>query len=203
MNILLIVAYLVSLVSVIIEQKKKDNITWKSYKGSTSAIIGGLVMALIMAISTALSPNNNNATYYMNGILVGKGSTNWLDIGSTFLGTYFVISISLLFFSWLAAGIFSKEHLPERTPYLLASFTLIGTVVFEIITIRTFGETFSTLEIVIIAVVHCLLEAMGIVGYIISKKINVKINMLLTLAPIIPIVFLIVIFIVFFNNGII
>ena len=189
LNAIIIGVYAVSFMATMIEQRKRENIAWKDYKGSASALIGGLVLGVVMAISEALNPKNENAIYYVNGVEVGRGSTNWLDIGSTFLGTVFVIGGSLLFFSWITAGILAKEKSPERTPSLLAAFALIGTVVMVVMmVVFLMDEAVSILEYIILFIISMAVCFSGVGSVKIAKKNGVTVSMFLVMASCMPIV---------------
>lgn len=201
MDIIIIGIYLVSFVAVIIEQKKRDNTTWRAYKGSVSAMIGGLLLGLVMAIWTAITSDADRATYFVNGIKVGEGSAKWLDVGATFLGTVLAVGGSLLFFSWLSAGIFAKNKSPERVPYLLAAFSLIGSIVVAIIAvIFVTDETLSHPEAISMTALSACTIISGIAGAIIAVRAKVKMNVLLMLGMAIPVAFAVVLFIVLSNG---
>lgn len=198
MNIAIIGIYLVSFVLAIVEQKNQGNETWRAYRGSKSALIGGLVLGLIMAVWTAMSPSNENAIYFVNGIEVGRGGTAWLDIGVAFLGTVMVVGGSLLFVSWLTAGILAKDKSPERMPNLLASFALIGSIAFVIIAIIFIGdETLSIFEIVTLVIWSGCDMALSINTARVARRNKTKISMFMVFGMIFPIVFPLVIFISF------
>ncbi len=195
----IIAIYLISFVLVIIEQARQANKSWTTYRGSKSAIIGGLIYAVAMAFYTSLEPDGNEqARYFLNGIEIARGSVTWLNIGAAFMSGFLVSGGSLLFVSWLTAGVLAKNRTPERTTNLLASFSLIGSIIFIIVAvIFVRDEILTAVEIAITIILSLCIMVCGVAVARISKRDRISKKTFLYLAIVFPFVFSITFMVLF------